>query len=321
MAIRGLRLIVLIPFALSVLSADVTVRYKTEVKMNMTLPGMPDPAKVLGNAMPHDLTLLEKDGKAFSGINAGLSAITDFTTKKVVLLDVAGKRYAKIDADKLGEAMSEGMPQMPTAATALLSSLKMNVSAPKSTGRTETIQGVEAEEHEMELTMDGPALLPGAPPGPMVREVIQFWLAKPSETLRVPAIRELTGYAFWSIVTTNPAGQMEALFKQMPGMADGVNAMLKNMQNGVMLRMHVAVYMPLLGQLLGQARGANNAPQGFDPNAPLMQINQEVAEISSAPVASSQFEIPDGFQEVAAADIIKAMVPPSTPHAASLAAH
>jgi len=320
MTSRPLRFILLIPFTLSVLSADVTVHYKTEIKMNMSLPGMPDPTKTLGAALPHDMTLIEKDGKALSAINPGLTAITDFNTKQVVLLDAAGKRFAKMDADKLGEAMSKAVPQMPANVAGLLSSMKMNVGAPKPTGRTETIQGVEADEQEMELTVEG-AALPGMPPGPMVREVIQFWLAKQTEVLRVPAIRELTGYALWSVVTTNPAGQMEAVLKQMPGMADAVNAMRQPMQSGVMLRMHMAIYVPLLAQLMGQTKGANGAAAGLDPNAPLMQMNQEVTELSSAPIAASQFEIPAGFQEAAAADIINAMMPAMPAPATSLTAH
>lgn len=312
---RRLTLFLLIPF---VLSADVTVRYKTEMTMNKALPGAADPAKLLGNALPVDRTVLEKDGKASSTINNGYTAITDFNTKQVVILDTAGKRYAKLDSDRLGDMLGGAMPQIPAAAGALLASMKFNVSSPKKTGRTAAIQGVQAEEQEIEVTMDGPAL-PGMPPGPMMREVIQFWMAAPGEALRVPAIRELTGYALWSVATTNPMAQLEAMFKQMPGMSD-VFAGLTKMQQGVLLRMHVAAYMPGLAAMMRQLPAANNPLAGIDANAPLFQMNQEVVEISSAPIPASQFEIPAGFEEAAAADIIKGMMPATPPAVPSPAA-
>jgi hypothetical protein len=312
MTIRRLVLL-LLPFTVSVLSADVTVRYKSELTMNLTLPGLPNPAKAVEGLLPQERTLLEKDGKALSSMNAGFTAITDFNTKEIILLDPGGKRFAKLDSARLGEALGKAVPEIPAAA--LLSSMKMNVSAPKLTGRTETIQGIEAEEQEMELSIDGPAL-PGMPPGPMIREVMQIWMAKQSEMLRVPAVRELTAYALYSMATTNPTAQLEALFKQIPGLSDAFASMQKNMQTGVLLRMHIAAYMPGLAQLMRPAQ-TNGASAGFDPNAPLMQLNQEMVEISSGSIAASQFEVPPGFQEVAAAELITDMLPkPPTPNAA-----
>jgi hypothetical protein len=310
MTTRRLTPLLLLPFTVSVLSADVTLRYKTEMTMNMSLPGGASKAAqgAMNAALPHDVTLLEKDGKTFSSFNT-FNAITDFNTKQTVLLDTAGKRYAKIDAEKLAAEMAGAMPQMPAAANALPGSMKMNASAPSATGRTAVIQGIEAEEQEFVLTMDGPPI-PGLPPGPMMREVLQLWFAKPGEVLRVPAIRELTGYAMWSAATTNPAGQLEAMFKQFPGGSDLLAGLVKNMQHGVMLRMHVEMFMPSMAEMLRQIPAEDNpGAAAFDPDAPLMQMNQEAVEISSASIPASQFEIPEGFQEVAIADLIKDMIP------------
>jgi hypothetical protein len=46
----------------------------------------------------------------------------------------------------------------------------------------------------------------------------------------------------------------------------------------------------------------------IDPDAPFMEMNQEVAELSSAPVDASLFEIPKDYAAVAADDMIREMV-------------
>ncbi|HEX4275478.1 MAG TPA: hypothetical protein VHZ74_09005 [Bryobacteraceae bacterium] len=315
MSSRRLTPLLLLPFTLSILSADVTLRYKTEMVMNVPLAGAAAASSALNNALPHEVTLLEKDGKALSTFNA-YNAITDFNTQQVVLLDNAGKRYAKADPAKLAAGMAAAMPQMPAAASALLGSMKMTASAPRATGRTAVIQGVEAEEQEVVLTIDGPPI-PGMPAGPMVREVLQIWLAKQSEILRVPAIRELTGYQLSSLATTNPVAAIGAILKQLPGAAD-LAEVLKTIQQGVMLRMHLAMYMPSMAQILRRMpAGTSPGAAAFGPEAPLMQMNQEAVEISSASIPASSFAIPEGFQEVPAADLIKTLLPATPAPAAS----
>jgi hypothetical protein len=39
-----------------------------------------------------------------------------------------------------------------------------------------------------------------------------------------------------------------------------------------------------------------------------MQMNQELEEISTAPVPDSLFQIPEGYQEATASDLIKGLV-------------
>jgi hypothetical protein len=307
MSSRRLTPLFLLPFTLSVLSADVTLRYKTEMTMNLPSAVAAAASSAMNNALPHETVLLEKDGKALSSFNT-YNAITDFNTKQVVLLDTAGKRYAKTDPAQFLDATAAAMPQIPAAASALFASMKMTVSPARVTGRTAIIQGVEAEEKEIVLTVDGPQI-PGMPPGPMVREVLQIWLAKQSEILRVPAIRELTGYQLWSVATTNPAAAIGALLKQLPGAADMIETM-KSAQQGVMLRMHVAMFMPSMAQVLRAMPAGNNpGAAAIDPAAPIMEMNQEAVEISSAAIPASSFAIPEGFQEVPAADLIKTMLP------------
>jgi hypothetical protein len=44
---------------------------------------------------------------------------------------------------------------------------------------------------------------------------------------------------------------------------------------------------------------------GFDPDSPLMQVNKELVEISTAAIPDSVFQVPEGFQSAPVADIIK----------------
>jgi hypothetical protein len=49
----------------------------------------------------------------------------------------------------------------------------------------------------------------------------------------------------------------------------------------------------------------------FDPEAPFMEMSQEVAELSTATVPDSVFAIPEGYQEVTVAEKVRAMMPKS----------
>jgi hypothetical protein len=284
---------------LSVAHADVTLRYKMEIKTNSALPAQ------IARVMPQEIVLRLKGGKGFS-TSMGFNSIIDFTTKEMTLLDPAGKRYAKLPYDQYGEEVARAMPEMPAEARAVMPSMKTDVSPARVTGRTAVIQGVEAEEREIAVSVDGPAM-PNMPPGPMVKMVIQLWSAKPGEVLRVPAIRELTGYSLWSYTTMNPAVFMGKAMKQIPGFSDIFDPLMKEMMKGAtVLRVHMEMFMPAMAAMPQRMpAGSNTSGASFDPNEPFMQMNQEVAEISTAPVPDSVFQIPEGYQEAPASDLIK----------------
>jgi hypothetical protein len=299
--IRAFAFVFLIPLTLPVLHADVTLRYKTEIKMNATLPAQMTAA--LGGAdslIPKDRVLRLKDGKGYSTA-AGYNSITDFTTQEITLLDDTTSRYAKLKASQLSGALVGAAPKLPAEASALMASLKTEVSPVRVTGRTAVIQGVETEEREIVISVAGPAM-PNVPAGPMVRMVMQMWTAKPGEVLRVPAIRELTGYSLWSWTTMNPISGMEGMMKQVPGFADILEPLMTEMQKGTtLMRTHMDMFMPAMAAMLKQLPGGAS----FDPDTPLMQMNQEAVELSTAPVPGSVFQIPEGFHEADASDLIQ----------------
>lgn len=303
-----MRLVILLALlAIPELYADVTLRYKAEVKLNPSLPNAAAGMKAMDTAMPAETLLQFKNGKGFTSQGA-MTSIYDFSKGEITLLDREGKRYATLPAGQFQDAIAAAMPQMPKEARAMLDSIKTHAES-KATGRTATIYGVEAEEREIVITTEVPSMpnLP-APAGPMMRMVIHCWSAKAGEVMRVPAIRELAGYNLFAIATMNPLSSIE---KMMP-MAKDIASMMKEMQSGgtpVVLRVQFDMFMPMIGAMLKQAP-AGKAPFGanFDPDAPFMQMNQEVAELSSAPVADSVFEIPKDYASASATEIMKDII-------------
>jgi TonB family protein len=138
---------------------------------------------------------------------------------------------------------------------------------------------------------------------------MQLWTAKPGEVLRVPAIRELAGYSLWSYATMNPIAGVETLMEELPGAANAFAPLTKEMRGAQMLRVHIDMFMPAIAAAFERLpAGSNPLGAGFDPNAPLLQIDQEAVELSSEPVSDSFFQVPEGYQEAAVSDLIKGML-------------
>ncbi len=291
--------------AIPVLNADVTVRYKMEIKVNPSLPAqMAQAMQGTSASLPKESSMQFKSGKGYS--SAGLNTLSDFAKQEITVLDPAGKKYGSIQFDKFGDEIAAGMPQMPEQAKAAMAALKTHVES-KTTGRTATIQGIEAEEHQIEMTVDG---MPGTnmPEGPMMRMVMHIWIAKTSEIMRVPAVRELAGYHLFTASTMNPAAAIQKAFMQMPGLGGAMAEMVKGLQSStqVILRMQVEMFMPMVAAMMKQAPAGTDAPgTAIDADAPFMEMNQEAAEVSTASIADSVFQIPEGYKSVAVSEILK----------------
>lgn len=115
--------------------------------------------------------------------------------------------------------------------------------------------GIEADEREFDISIDSPAL-PNMPavPGPTVRIVMHIWMPKPGESLRVPAVREVSGYSEFAAATINPLSSVQKILGQLPLAAD-ITTLTKDLQSGgssVVLRIEVEMFMPMLDALLKQ---------------------------------------------------------------------
>jgi hypothetical protein len=309
---RSFAILVLAPVTISTLYADVTTRFKTETTMNPAVRALaPSAMKEEGLAAPQETAFRLKGGKGFSS-SMGITSIVDLTTKDMTVLDGATMRYAKMTSEQFIDEAAQAMPQMPAGASAAIAAMKTSVSSPGLTGRTAVIQGVEAEEREVVVTVEGPPI-PNAPEGPLIRMVMQLWTAKASEVTRVPAIRELSGYYLYSFATMNPIANIEKMMKQFPGLAGALEPLIREMHSGTpMLRMHVDLFMPsMIAMLQRMSPGGNGLGAGLDDRAPLVQVNHELVELSTAPVPESVFQIPEGYQESSPSELIRALLPKS----------
>lgn len=299
------RFVALAALSSATMFADVTLRYKTEVKLNPALPAQmtEQMKKGMGAAMPADAAYQWKDGKGIATFGKYRS-IVDVAKGQITVIDPDQKRMATTSAADMMEAMAKGLAQIPPEAQAAMAAMKVTAES-KVTGRTEAIRGVQAEERELTMSIE-PAPMPNMPPGPMMKMSLQFWTAKQEEILRVPALRELVGYNIWSFATMNPAAATEKMFQTMPGIGDSMGKFLKEMQGvqAVVLRSRVFLFMPGMAAAMKQMTGTE-----FDASVPFMEMTQEVSEISDAPIAASVFALPEGYRTVPVAELVKDMIP------------
>jgi hypothetical protein len=305
------RLLTIGLLAAASMCADVTLRYKTAFKLNPSLPPQmtEQVTKGMADSMPAELVIQLKEGKGASSFGK-LRSVTDFMKQRMTLIDPEKKRLVTISVEQLTDELTKAIAELPAQSRDAAAAMKSTAES-RITGRTETILGIEAEEREVTISLEGPAL-PNMAPGPMFKMAIEFWTAKAGEVLRVPALREITGYNLWANATMNPAGAVEKMLKQMPGMGEGLGKIMKEMESAkaTMLRSNFRMWMPALAAMMKQMPPDKN-PLGdkFDADAPFMEMTQEVSELSSATVAESVFAIPEGYQETSAAEMVRAMMP------------
>ena len=298
----------------SSLLADATVRYHTDVQTSpgtaMSLPLN----QALGGL--RDMVIRIKGNKASSS-QGNLTSILDLMTQEMTLVDTSHKRFASASASKYTEQIKGAVPAVPAQAREIFASMKSNVES-RSTGRTAVIQGIQAEEREFVLTLD--MNIPGGPatPAPFMKMIMQVWSPKAEEGQRPGALQELKNYTASATAAMNPAEMMQQIAGGLPGFGDSLAKVMKEASgNGnVALRTHMEIVMPFLALMsqqlpqAGQARGP--AP---DPNAPLMQMTQEVVELSTDPVDDALFAVPAEYQPASLEEILNGMIPTARPAA------
>jgi hypothetical protein len=304
------RALVLAACAVATLRADVTMRYKTNVKLNPSLPAAmtQQATKGMQNALPPEMVVQWKQGKGASAFGP-FQSIVDVEKQQITLIDPAKKRVATATSQEILDEFAKAITALPPEARAAMASMKATVDS-KITGRTSAIQGVDAEEREVVLSIEGP---PSAnmPPGPMIKMAIQFWIAKDEAIARSPALRELQTNNQWSFATMNPAAGMERMLQQMPGMGQGMGKFFQEMQaaKAVLLRNNVTMWMPAVAAMMKMLPPEKNPfGAGFNADAPFMEMVQEVSEISDATIPDSVFAVPAGMKPVPAAELVRDMM-------------
>jgi hypothetical protein len=311
----------------SALRADVTLRYQTEFKPAAALQPFMEPLLKTMQSGPAGSISIKMKGTQGYTTSGNWGEIFDFVKGDVTLVDPAHKTFATFPLSELMDKMMSAMPQMPEQPEAfkqIMASMKTHLDS-KETGQTAEIQGVQAEERLVHFDVEIP-LPPGMAPqmGPSIdiKLVIHIWTAKKEEAMRVPVVRELTGYQTWQKYVINPAGIFEKLTASMPGVGEAIGPLFKEMAKnpGVLLRTRMEVYMPFLATVAKQAAAQGQSFPAIDPDAPLLEMSQEAAELSNAPVDASLFEIPKGYTPVAAEDMVREMVKAQQATAAAAAA-
>src|SRR5215831_6587459 len=108
----------LLPMAL--LNADVTLKYKSEVKWNPTLPPMFQQAtQRMNRVLPPESLMQLKGGKGLSSA-MGITFIVDFTKQEITLMDKEGKQYATVPAATMADEITAAMPPVAEQAKAAM---------------------------------------------------------------------------------------------------------------------------------------------------------------------------------------------------------
>ncbi|HEY2842902.1 MAG TPA: hypothetical protein VGJ09_04600 [Bryobacteraceae bacterium] len=291
------------------LHGDATLRYHTDVKTATGIPGLPSGASLADMSSMRDMVVRVKGNKAYSE-QGHLTSILDLTTQEMTLIDAPHKLFAKVPAGKYAELAKSAIPVVPEEARVALASMKTSVDS-RNTGRTAAIQGVQSEEHEFVLSIEMPA---GGPPlaGPMMKMLVQIWTAKAEEAQRIPALQEVQNYTASASGAVNPVELIAQVFSAVPGLGDSLTSMIADMtkSGSVSMRVHTEVTMPFLAVM---AQPGVPLPPGLDPGAPLMQMNQELVELSTDPLDDALFQVPQDYLPASLEEILKGVAAAPAP--------
>ena len=294
--------------------ADETLRYHTEIVPGNGMAAVASVLQALRDTQ--DLTIRIKGNKTYSETGR-LAFVMDMKTQNLTTVDRANKRYATLPASQYADQAKLAMPEVPEQARAMLAAMKTSVES-HSTGRTATILGIETEEREIVLTLDMPAA--GLPTGsPLMKMILQTWTAKPEEVQRSQALQELKTYMASATSAMNPAEMVKQVGAIIPGFGDSLSGMISDMtkDGAVTLRTHMQILMPLMAIMARQMpfQPGQAGPPDVDPNAPLLQMNQELVELSSDPVDDAIFQIPADYKSVSLQEMLQsaASAPPAPP--------
>ena len=281
--------------------ADLTIRYKLDVQFGPAIPpAAAETAKqqVMG-AFPAEMAMRVKGNRCSTSFGP-LSSIIDVAKSEITLLNPGTKQFATIPAASYADKLA-GVQPLPPAAQQALQSLKIDVQNSK-TGQTAVINGIQAEDNRIVLTMD----IPGSPIS--IRMEMHEWLASAAELDRVAALKEIGGCSAVAGAMGDPGTMIQKLLGQVPGagdkLSDAIRALSAN-KGSPGLKMEMAMYMPGLAAMM-QAQGGAAAPPA-DANAPIVTMLMSLSELSLNTIPDSEFQVPAGYTEAPVEDLLKAL--------------
>lgn len=308
-----------------VLRADVTLRYKNEIKAGASATPLLQFLSKAKNPFISQSSVIQIKGSQAYVTTGAFVTIMDFSKQLITLIDPEHKQYTTVYmkdyADQVLSILPGGKTVAPADAQRLADLMKTSFSSEK-TGRTDTVLGIQVEETQLTLTMDSVSPS-GAAPSPdatqaspqqhLMRMVIHIWTATPSEIERVSALQELVKtYGSDTNAVMNPDGIMEKTFSQFPGMGADFTKMMDELAKtkAVTLKSEIEIYSPMLvNALKSMPQDGQTAHPDVDPEAPLMEIHMDAVELSAAPIADSLFEVPDDCHVTTVPDFLHALIP------------
>jgi hypothetical protein len=286
--------------AVAVCRADVTLHYTVDFKVSDAAPAAltAQLKQQMATMLPKWQDMKLKGTKTLSVIGA-LSGIVDSADGTITLLNPATKQFAKMSmADYISAVQST--IAIPAAAQQMLAGMNFDI-ASSDTGQSGMVAGIRATEHLLTLTVSMTMPGPPGPASPVARVDMRMWRASPDDLSRIPALREYAASVERAMTVFNPAGAMQQMFTQIPGLGDKFRAALQDMSkdSNLMVKMQQSFYMPIMAQL----------SPGADPKASIMEMHMDLSDISEAPLDNALFEVPSDYQSISATEMMKALRP------------
>jgi hypothetical protein len=274
------------------------------------------------------------------GTGMGISII-DLGSSQITVLNPATKHFATLplhDYLTTGpSALSAKLPPVPPQAQQFFSALQITTET-HTAGRTDTVAGVQVEEHTVALTLRiDPSKFPPDPAHPIPAEVLPlfqtpvlrlefaFWTPAPGESQRVAALGQIQSFSAVQRQMFSPVAQMQTILAQLPPeIADKLSAASAPFADvKTSLRTRIVVYLPIVAPVASYLnahppQGANPMVmavlEGLDASQPLVEMDTEVSELSEGPLDASLFTPPPGYTAQPAAALLQSLTPQLPKH-------
>jgi hypothetical protein len=288
------------------LYADATMRVSCDMKLNVPMPPGAAPQ------LPFKEILTRVKGDRSYASMGPVTVVSDLASGKITLIDPKTQRFATMPlADylsKVSGSTGANTQDMPEQAKQILAKTKFDLTS-RDTGRTNRIQGIEAYERELVVSISIPVPIPGQENGMQISLKFQIWKPQAAEMERVPALRELAAYSQRNHGIGDFVTMLRQAFRSFPGMGDNAAKMMEEMtkDGNVVLGMHMEGSMPGLAKMMEQARANGEDVPNFPADKPLAEVNMDLTELSADAIADDVFAVPAGFKEAPMEDLVKSM--------------
>jgi hypothetical protein len=303
---RALRFLAAATVFAGLANADATVRYETKAKASAILP--PEAKEQFEKSAAVPMTMYVKGHKGYTR-SGSVTSIFDLGRHTATIIDDDKKTFASASLPEYQKAVLALTPKLSPSTHAFMEKVETYLTSRK-TGRVETIGGIRAEEHEVVFITSKKAT-GSEKPGMLSRVVIQMWTAMPGKTS--PALAELDRFSASSATAVNPSSMIEQMLSGFAGMGKNYAALNNEFNSkGLVLRTCISIYVPMMAELAKAMASKGQPIPGFDADAPLGELTQELAEIKASPVPDSVFNVPSGYRHAEIGEVLKSRFPEAT---------